>query len=256
MSASQHPGHSSADAMALSQHAQGDTVCGRCRTLGRLAGFVVHEIRNPLTTIALYGDIIESDLQHLPGEQQAHLSRALHTMRQEVTRLDELIQHYLWLARLPELSRTPEEFGEYLETWAWELQGQLVPHRIALHIEGLKNLGLVVLHKRVFQRLLQCLVQRAIAAMPQGGMFTVHGQRTASGVYLALSDTGNAIPAEQLARLFKLPAPTTSEKFDLSLYMVYAIITAHEGTVSVVSAPGMDTTFTLRLPAYTAGQQA
>jgi signal transduction histidine kinase len=217
--------------------------------LGHVAGFVAHELRNPLTTIALYGDILESHLQRLQSAPQAPLMHALHIIRQEVTRLDALMQHYLWLARLPTLLRTPTALDEFLETWTWKLQGQLVPHRITLQVAGLKNLGVVALHKAVFQQLLQSLVQRAISAMPQGGVFTVHGRRDAAEVYLTLSDTGNPIPAEQLARLFECPIPTASEKFDLSLYMVYAIMSAHEGIVSVVSEPGKDTTFTLTLPA-------
>lgn len=232
-------------------HSSDPSVCEHCLTLGRLAGLMAHEIRNPLTAIALYGDILESDLQRLQSEQRGQLVRALHTMRHEVTRLDDLMQQYLWLARLPELQRTPEEFGDYLEAWVWELQGQLVPHRIALQVEGLKNLGLVALHKRVFQWLLHCLVQRAIAVMPQGGVFTVSGQRTVADVCLTLGDTGSPIPAEQLVRLFAPPAPSMAEKFDLSLYLVYAIVTTHEGTIAVASRADVGTTFTITLPTYT-----
>lgn len=250
MSGFQQLGHSS-DPTIPAPPGQADTTCAHCLTLGRLAGFMAHEIRNPLTTIALYGDILESDLQRLQSEQGGQLVRVLHTMRHEVTRLDDLMQQYLWLARLPELQRTPEEFGEYLEAWVWELQGQLVPHRITLQVEGLKNLGLVALHKRIVQRLLQCLVQRAIAVMPHGGVFTVSGQRTPTGVCLTLSDTGSPIPAEQLVGLFDPPAPNMAEKFDLSLYLVYAIITMHEGTVRVTSTFDMGTTFALTLPTYT-----
>jgi two-component system, NtrC family, sensor histidine kinase HydH len=81
----------------------------RLRMLSRLAGALAHEFRNPLTTIFLHADILEDALRRLESNQRPQLLHFLRVMREEVGRIDALIQQYFWLACLPDLERQPED---------------------------------------------------------------------------------------------------------------------------------------------------
>ena len=134
-----------------------------------------------------------------------------------------------------------------VEILALEMQEQLDAHGITLHLEGLGDLGQVAL-QHVFRRVLLNLVQNAVDAMPQGGTLTIRGQREETQVRLEISDTGSGIPTDQFPLLFTPFHTTKSEGTCLGLYVVQQVVAAHEGEVTVTSAPGQGTTFTITLP--------
>src|SRR5215471_9637637 len=94
----------------------------RLTMLSRLAGAQAHEFRNPLTTIFLHADILEDALHRLESNQRPQLLHFLRVIREEVGRIDDLIQQYFWLARLPDHERQPEDLGVYIDAFALEMQ--------------------------------------------------------------------------------------------------------------------------------------
>ena len=74
------------------------------------------------------------------------------------------------------------------------------------------------------------------------------GQGTATHVTLQVRDTGKGIPAQQLTQIFEPLYTTKPGGTGLGLYVVQEIVATHGGQVSVQSAPGQGTTFTLTLP--------
>jgi len=91
------------------------------------------------------------------------------------------------------------------------------------------------------------LVQNALDAMPQCGTLTLTGQCTATHVQLQVRDTGRGISTEQLAKIFEPLYTTKPGGSGLGLYIVREIVAAHGGTLTVESAPGCGTTFTMTL---------
>lgn len=217
--------------------------------LSRLAGSLAHEIRNPLTTIFLHADILEDALRQLKSGQRPQLLRFLRVMREEVSRLDDLIQQYFGLARLPDLERQPDDLGAYLDAFTLEMQTFVAAHGITLEVEGTHDLGQVFLHRQTFRRVLLNLLYNAVEAMPQGGVLRVRGQHLGSQLCLAIEDTGCGMPAAQLCGLFQPFQTTKAGKLGLGLYVAQAIVTAHDGTMEVCSTPGTGTTVRLTLPA-------
>jgi signal transduction histidine kinase len=92
------------------------------------------------------------------------------------------------------------------------------------------------------------LVQNARDAMPQGGTLTLRGWRTATQIHLAVCDSGQGIPAEQLPLLFTPFHTTKAEGTGLGLYVVQEIVGTHGGTIEVTSEPNRGTTVTMTLP--------
>jgi signal transduction histidine kinase len=216
--------------------------------LGRLAAGVSHEIRNPLGVVFLQVDILTEDLQRLPLEYQAEMVQSLAEIKTHLARLDDLVQDYLSLVRVPAIQREPAEVGAVVEAFAQENSAMLAQRGITLQQQGLTQLGTIDLHQNTFRRALLNLVHNAMDAMPQGGTLSLCGRRHAAQVQLEIRDTGPGIPAEYLSRIFEPLFTTKPGGTGLGLYIVHEIITAHDGTVAVQSTPGQGTSFTLTLP--------
>jgi PAS domain S-box-containing protein len=220
----------------------------RLSILGRLAGALSHDIRNPLTAIFLHADVLADELQQLDDSEHKPLRRSLAVIKDEVARLHDLVQQYLSLARLSDLHREPVELRAYLEAFGTEMRERLAAREIELRLEGESDIGQVALHQNSFRRVLLNLLNNAVEAMPQGGVLTLRGQRLGERVRLEISDTGGGIPVEQQPLLFSPFHSTKPEGTGLGLYLVREIVSAHLGDITLTSAPGLGTTFTVTLP--------
>ena len=222
-----------------------------CALLSSLADRMSHEIRNALATIFLHVELLEEELRQPPPESGALLTAALTEIKRELARLGARLQEYLSLARMPPIECTPQDLGVTVQTWAHEWQPWAAAHGVTLTLDGIADLGNAAFHESTLHRAVRTLVQNALEAMPQGGILTLAGQRTAMQVQLHVRDTGSGIPAEHLAQIFE-PLYTTKETgTGLGLSLVREIITAHAGQITVQSAVGHGTTFTITLPVAT-----
>lgn len=220
----------------------------RLSILGRLAGAVSHEIRNPLAAIFLHADILEDELRQHNQNNHTQLWRSLAVIKEEVSRLHDLVQQYLSLARLSDLRREPVQLRAYLEAFGAEIQQRLATRGITWQLTGDDDLGYVAMHKNSFRRVLLNMVNNAVEAMPHGGVLTLYGQRMADNVSLDIRDTGCGIPTEQLPLLFSPLHTTKPEGTGLGLYLAREIVTAHQGEITVTSEPDRGTIFTVTLP--------
>jgi two-component system sensor histidine kinase HydH len=97
-------------------------------------------------------------------------------------------------------------------------------------------------------RVLLHLVQNALEATPERGQLTLRGPGTATHVQLQVQETGSGIPAGELARIFEPLYTTKPGGTGLGLSIVQEIVQAHGGEVTVESASGQGTLFTLTVP--------
>ena len=201
--------------------------------LGQLAASVSHEIRNPLSSLSLHIDLLEEELT--PSDP---LAESFALIKADLARVQNVVEDYLSLARVPNVRREPVDVGTMLEAIAQEKQAQAMAHGVTLQVEGPQTLGQAALHLFTLRRALLNLVDNALDAMPDGGHLTLAGQRTASHLVLTVQDTGLGIAAEALSQLFTPLYTTKSGGTGLGLYVVQEIVKAHTGTVEVTNTPG------------------
>lgn len=216
--------------------------------MGQLTSVVAHEIRNSLNASMLFVDYLEAELDQETPDTLGSLLPTTKELKAELTRLHNVVEDCLSLARLVHLHREREALGTFVADLGREQQEQLAKHRVILCMQGLETLGRVFMHPNTMRRALLNLMQNAVEAMPHGGTLTLFGQQTASRVELEIRDTGCGIPEGQLPMMFTPFHTTKPGGTGLGLYVVQQIITAHEGEVTVRSTPGAGTTFGIRLP--------
>jgi PAS domain S-box-containing protein len=221
----------------------------RVQVLGRLAGSLSHEIRNPLNAIFLHTDIVEEEVrQPTPGDRTQVL-RSLATIKAEGVRLQALMQDYLFLARLSDLHCAPEDLRTLVEALILEMQIHYAARGVTLRLSGFDDMGEVAIHTSLFRRALFNIIQRLIETIPGNGTLTLHGQRTISHLHLSIHDIGKAVQADVWAALrTALQATNPEAGLDFGVYVAREIITAHGGEVAVTDVPGTGMICTVILP--------
>jgi PAS domain S-box-containing protein len=224
----------------------------RLAMLGRMAATFSHEVRNPLQALRLYAQILEEEvgacIPDTAAASREHIDYALTVIREEATRMSDIVQDYLSLARLGSLVRDPEAFGVFVLGVLGEQRDALRRRDITLQLDGVDGLGYALLHPSTFRRALLNLLQNAMDAIGANGRLTLRGCETEHQLQLDIIDTGPGIAPELIPEIFTPFHTTKAEGTGLGLYVVQEVIAAHEGHIAVDSEVGEGTTFTITLP--------
>jgi PAS domain S-box-containing protein len=221
----------------------------RMQTLGRLAGSLSHEIRNPLNAIFLHTDIVEEEVRQSTSGDWTQVLQSLSMIKAEGVRLQALMQDYLFLARLSDLHRAPEDLRTLIQSLTLEMHGNCAARGVTLRLSGLDDLGEVAVHTGLLRHALFNIVQRVIEATSEKGTLTIHGRRTTSHLHLNIHDVDKVVQADAWAALRTALQMTNPETgLDFGVYVAREIITAHGGEVAVTDAPDIGMICTVTLP--------
>lgn len=226
--------------------------------LSRLAGGLAHEIKNPLSTMAINLTLLEEEWKRAaqarspqnpelsPREQRC--MKRVQTLKREVQRLEVILDEFLRYARGGEVNRSPKDLvgivREVLEFVEPEDELAGIRH----HVDLPSSLPLVMLDEGAFRQAFLNLLVNARQAMPSGGELLVRVQREGNFAEVSVTDTGVGMDEEALARCFEVYWSTKRDGTGLGLATARRIIEEHEGTLRVVSEVGRGTSFQLVLP--------
>jgi two-component system NtrC family sensor kinase len=222
--------------------------------VGRLAAGVVHEINNPLATIAACAEALEARVKEgafdeIPDVDD--LNEYLELIKSEAFRCKSITNGLLDFSRMRAIDRRPLDLAETIDSSANLLSHQKRGNRISIEVVHGEELQLVNADGGQIQQAVIALGTNAIDAMPEGGKLTLRAFNQANGVVVEIEDTGVGIAPENLSKIFE-PFFTTKEVgrgTGLGLAVCYGIITDHGGRLSVRSNLGVGTTFSILLPA-------
>lgn len=228
--------------------------------VGRLAAGVVHEINNPLATIAACAEALESRVGEGAfgdSKEVEDLREYLELIRSEAFRCKAITNGLLDFSRQRTGQFAPIGLGEVLRSAARLINHQARGAEIEIRLDIEDNLPFVSGDEGQLQQAVIALATNAVDAMPEGGVLRLAAQAEREGgegaarVRVEVSDTGMGIASENLPKIFE-PFFTTKEVGQgtgLGLAVCYGIVTDHGGTLEVESTVGRGTTFTIRLPA-------
>ncbi len=222
--------------------------------IGRLAAGVVHEINNPLATIAACAEALESRVNDGEFKDSAavdDLREYLGLIRSEAFRCKTITNGLLDFSRTRPAAHAPVNLGDIISSAIRLLAHQQRANNINFQIETANDLPLVSGDEGQLQQAIIALGTNAIDAMPVGGQLRIVSSKNGENVCVEVSDNGAGISAENVAKIFE-PFFTTKEVgkgTGLGLAVCYGILTEHGGSLDVQSTVGVGTTFTISLPA-------
>jgi signal transduction histidine kinase len=208
----------------------------RFAALGRLAGGIAHELRNPLTAIRM---AVETAAK---GNEESR-AEARDIALSEIERLDRTLREMLDYVRPREPKLADVDAGELLADVAALLTPQCEHLRVKLETEAEPGLVLRVDADRMKQALLN-LVLNAAQAQPQGGVVRVRARAGA----VEVADEGPGIPAEVRETLLQPFVTTKAAGIGLGLAVVAQVAEEHGARLEYETSDN-GTTFRLVWPA-------
>ena len=202
----------------------------RIRDLSTLQGELAHGLKNPLTSI--------KGLAGLMALEPARVSERLNVMRQEIDRMQTIIDEYLSFGRpLTPLEPAPVRTSTTLAAVAQLHEGLAGQKQITLDLSNVECVELVG-DPRKLKQLLASLLVNAIDASQPGDVIELTSRREGDLAILGVLDRGPGIRPELLARVME-PGVTTKENgTGLGLTLVRALAEQHGGGLRLRNREG------------------
>ena len=207
---------------------------------------VSHELKNPLTSIRAYAQLM--------ARRAAYHPRAVETIVDQSGVLQRLIDDLLDVSRV-EAGRLDLRLAESdlaAEVGAAVEQAQARSERHTIRIEVPTHPLTVWADRTRLAQILANLIGNAIKYSPEGGEIVVRVVDRGAEALVSVADRGIGIPAEELPRLFdrfyRAAGANRAEGLGLGLYITRGLVEAHGGRIDVESEPGRGSTFSFTLP--------
>jgi two-component system NtrC family sensor kinase len=214
-------------------------------SVGQTAANVAHQVGTPLNLISGYVQLLKEEL----GGASPHGPR-LAIIEEQIAKVTSTVRTLLDRSR--QMGRkTRTAAGELVVRVCEMMRPSFVAAGITLNVETPAGDTPILVDATNLELALLNLMTNAVDAMPKGGTLNVVVRdATPSRVHVEISDTGHGIPDDLMPRIFdpwvstKKPGRGTG----LGLAIARDVVTAHGGTITVVSVVGSGTTFTIELP--------
>jgi len=213
-----------------------------------------HELRSPLASMRVLVDGLLADDSFDPQKTREYLEM----LAVENARLSRLIENFLtfsWLERNRHRFDVAPAEPAAIVSAAVETMRDRLPADCDLRVEVRPSLPLVLADAEALQTALVNLLENALKYTPADKRIVVRVSHDGDGVVMfAVEDNGIGIPIREQRRIFRrfyrvdqrLSRETSGVGLGLSI--VELIVRGHHGTVTVRSAPGAGSTFTMRVP--------
>jgi two-component system, NtrC family, sensor histidine kinase HydH len=224
--------------------------------VGTMTAGLSHEIRNPLNAAALQLTVLERRIQKLAGPTQPALLEPLTLVKDEIRRLDHILEDFLQFARPREFVPKPIEVVPVVTKVLDLLGGEAERRGIRLERE-LEAVPAIAGDEERLRQVLVNLCLNALEAVREGGRVRL-SCRTVPPVPdhpdaqlmvdILVDDDGPGVPPDVRDRIFEPFFTTKAKGSGLGLSIVHAIVTQHGGAITAEESPEGGARFVLRLP--------
>jgi signal transduction histidine kinase len=215
---------------------------------------IVHDLRNPLTSILFALDMIKDvpETMRLPPE----MSMMLAISRDNSWRMLGMVNAMLDFSKLDSgkmpLQREPVILAELVEQ-SFRFQSQLAARRELLLLNDVPyDLPTISADRTLLSRVLQNLIDNAIKYAPQGSNIVIRAWQDTNrdAIQVSVHDDGPGIPSELRSELFQKFATGASARGGTGLGLAFCrlAVEAHKGEIWVESNESQGTTFCFTLP--------
>lgn len=213
---------------------------------GQLAAGIAHEIRNPMTAIKGFIQLIKSDLSKRTEYFDIILS--------EIDRIELILSELLILAKPQTVTFSTIEIHSLMNEVITLLNMEAILNNVEIITDFYEEEIYILCEINQIKQVCINFIKNAIEAMPTGGSLTIQiNVKDTNGVHIRFIDEGCGIPDSVLEKLGQ-PFYTTKEKGTGLGYMVSKkIIENHNGTITVSSKLNEGSVFEVFLPLNSIG---
>lgn len=218
---------------------------------------IAHELKNPLTPIALSSERIlrQLDKTDAPPEVRRIVSECCATIGREVESVKTLVDEFARFARFPAARPGPADLNAVVEEGLAVFEGRL--GSITMHLSLAAGLPTVALDRDQFKRVIVNLVDNAAEAMadsPLRHLFIETHAALPELVELTIADTGCGITTDDKEKLF-LPYFSTKQRgTGLGLAIVSHIVAEHHARIRVEDNHPVGARFIIEIPAIASAE--
>jgi two-component system nitrogen regulation sensor histidine kinase NtrY len=207
---------------------------------------IAHEVKNPLTPIALSAQRLQR--RYAERIQEPVFEECTRMIIEHVALIRNLVNEFSAYARFPSAHRLPCELLPIIEeTLALYREGH---EGVRFHCTFPESLPLLNLDRQQVKQAMINLVGNALSAIRSRGTIwiTVASDSILKRVRIEVADDGPGIPDEEKVRLFEPYFSTKKTGMGLGLTIVHSIIADHAGTISVQDNQPRGAKFVIELP--------
>jgi Signal transduction histidine kinase len=215
----------------------------RLSAVGRMAGSVIHDIKNPMSTIRVYAQVLK---KKAPNDETASL---VDEIIKQIDRLVNMAQEVLDFSRGTSLLKIQTiKYDEFMNGILLFIKKDLEKKGIVVE-NNCDYDGDVEIDPDKMTRVILNIAGNAADAMPDGGHFTINTKKEGSNLKIEMIDTGTGMPDEVKKKIFE-PFMTYGKKHGTGLGMaiVKKILDDHNAQIHVESELGKGTKMTLYIP--------
>ena len=211
--------------------------------LGHLSAGMAHEIRNPLNSIGLFVQVLQSGLKDDP-EMSSYSERII----QEVDRIDSILVKLLATSKRSPFQLRSILLQNVIDDVLQRFEKQIDSQNVELKKQYETLPPTILADYDELSQVFSNLFANALFEMDSGGLLEVRLRHDGNQAQVSVRDTGGGIPQDNLKQIFD-PFFTTKKKgTGFGLSVVLRIIKTYGGRIEVESVPGDGTCFHIWLP--------
>jgi len=223
-------------------------------TIGVLARWMAHEIRNPLSSLNINIELLREELkEEVNLSQKDEIQSLLNFISYETLRLENNLKDFLDFNRLPPLKFEWVQLNEILDSVVRLLRpdAQMKNAKIDTHFQ--KNLPMLKIDVSQFNLAISNLLINSIQAVSEKGEIHLSTRGSKKNIFIVIQDNGVGISEEHLPKIFDFMFSTKPMGSGLGLSIAKKIISDHRGEITVKSVVNKGSFFRIRIPLGTKG---
>jgi signal transduction histidine kinase len=225
--------------------------------LGRMAAGVAHDVRNPLHAIGLTLQNLQETARPAEPERGRDFDRSVAVIRDEIRRLDRLIENFLRFARSDRAAHVQVDLAHLARETAQLVEKEAQRRGVRVLVASDGPPVMVEGDREAIGSSILNLVLNSFQAMPHGGTLTLSARQVEGEARLEVADTGEGIPSQEQEKVFDFSYTTREEGHGLGLAMVHQVVVEdHGGRVSLSSSPGEGTQVLMAFPSRSQAAEA
>lgn len=219
---------------------------GKLAAIGELTSSIVHEMRNPLSSIKLNLRALRKDVA-----TDSQMTELMDIAAQQTQRLEQMLAELLQFGKAPELNIRKVALGEIVEC-CLEVSREIIEDLSAeIEVRDRFETRFIWTDKELVCRILSNLVRNAAEAAGTGARILILAEPTTEdepGLQLEVHDNGPGVPREQTGRIFAAFHTTKTDGIGLGLTVVKNCVGALGGSIEVTRSPEGGAAFIVRVP--------